>query len=320
MSVLDQPHYHDEDAARLWLEANQWPEGRPVCPKCGEVGRAYRMADTDTHRGRYRCASPECRKDFSVTTGTLFERSHVPLHKWLTAAYLISSSKKGISAHQLHRTLGVTYRTAWFMAHRLREGMREGAIAPLGGEGKIVEADETYFGKAENPPPRPNHKGAPTKGGRSGPAGKRAVAALVERGGKVRTFHVKSATKAVVSEIVLQNVARESRLMSDESRLYADVGARFAGHDTVTHSAGEYVRGDAHTNTIEGYFGVFKRGMRGVYQHCGEKHLHRYLAEFDFRYNNRVALGIDDTARTARALAGIAGRRLTYRDSLLAVG
>ncbi len=307
MSVLDQPHYHDEDAARAWLEENQWPNGA-VCPHCGEVGKAYRLADTESHRGRYRCASSACRKDFSVTTGTLFERSHVALHKWLTAAYLISSSKKGISSHQLHRTLGVAYRTAWFMAHRLREAMRDGGIAPLGGEGSTVEADETYFGQKDDPEKR-------RKPGQRGPAGKRAVVALVERGGEARAFHVERADQETVNEIVRANVERESAFMTDESRLYNDVGPEMKSHETVTHSAGEYVRDHVHTNTVEGFFGVFKRGMKGIYQHCGERHLHRYLAEFEFRYNNRVALGVGDVERTEKALGGIMGKRLLYRDS-----
>jgi len=307
MSVLDQPHYHDEDAARAWLEKVQWPKG-PVCPHCGDTGRAYIAADAETHRGRYRCANRECRKDCSVTTGTVMERSHVPLHKWLTAAYLMSSSKKGVSAHQLHRTLGVTYKTAWFMAHRLREAMKDGGITPLGGAGKVVEADETYHGQKDDPAER-------KKPGQRGPAGKRPIAALVERGGSVRTFHVASADKKTVEAIVRQNVARESRLMSDESSLYTKVGADFAAHETVTHSAGEYVRGDVHTNTIEGFFGLFKRGMKGIYQHCRETNLGRYLTEFEFRYNHRIAVGVDDVERTVAMIQSIRGKRLMYRDS-----
>lgn len=310
MSVLDQAHCHDEDAARTWLEQVMWPNG-VVCPHCRDTGRAYKAADTESHRGRYRCANPACRKDFSVTTGTVMERSHVPLHKWLTAACLMSSSKKGVSARQLHRTLGVTYRTAWFLAHRLREAMREGGIIPLGGAGKVVEADETCHGQKDDPAER-------KKPGQRGPAGKRAIAAPVERGGSVRTSHVASADKETVAAIVRRNAARESRLMTDESRLYSEVGAEFAAHETVTHRAGEYVRGDAHTNTIEGFFGLFKRGMKGIYQHCREKHLHRYLPEFGFRYNHRIALGMSDGERTVRAVEGIKGKRLPYRDSSLA--
>jgi hypothetical protein len=242
------------------------------------------------------------------------ERSKIALHKWVMAMHLMGASKKGMSAHQLHRMLGITYQSAWFLAHRIREAMREDGLAPLGGGGKIVEADETYFGQVENPTPSPKRKGRPfTKGGKSGPAGKRAVVALVERGGRVRSFHPAIADGDSVNKIVRENIARESRLHTDESRLYVGVGKEFAAHETVTHSHGEYVRGDIHTNTIEGYFSIFKRGMRGVYQHCAEKHLHRYLAEFDFRYNRRTALGVTDTERAEQVVRGAEGKRLTYR-------
>jgi hypothetical protein len=226
----------------------------------------------------------------------------------------MTSSKKGISAHQLHRVLGVQYKTAWFLAHRIREAMRSGELAPMGGNGNVVEADETYFGKKEVQP-TVTKEGKPykTRKNKFGPAGKRAIVALVERGGSVRTFHVETANKITVASIVEQNIARETKLYTDESGLYPEVGKNFAAHETVRHSAEEYVRGDVHSNTVEGYFSIFKRGMKGVYQHCGEKHLHRYLAEFDFRYNNRSALGVEDGERAGRALKGIKGKRLTYR-------
>jgi hypothetical protein len=241
------------------------------------------------------------------------ERSKIPLHKWVMAMHLMGASKKGMSAHQLHRMLGITYQSAWFLAHRIREAMREDGLAPMGGNGGIVEADETYFGQVENPASK-KRKGRPyTKGGKSGPSGKRAVVALVERGGRVRSFHPANADGPTVTKIVRENIARESRLQSDESRLYISVGKEFAAHETVTHSHGEYVRGDVHTNSVEGYFSIFKRGMRGVYQHCGEKHLHRYLAEFDFRYNRRVALGYSDTERAQDVARGAEGKRLMYR-------
>jgi len=231
-----------------------------------------------------------------------------------------------MSTHQIHRTLGVSYKSTWFMTHRLREAMRTGDLEPLGGNGKVVEADETYFGKQENPQPSKQRKGRPyiTKG-KGGPAGKRAVIALVERGGRVRTFHPGVADGPTVSKIVRENIARESRLHTDESRLYIKVGSEFAAHETVTHSHGEYVRRifklhpggftveKVHSNTVEGYFSIFKRGMKGVYQHCSEKHLHRYLAEFDFRYNNRTALGVSDVQRAELLAKGIVGKRLTYR-------
>jgi hypothetical protein len=224
------------------------------------------------------------------------------------------SSKKGVSAHQLHRSLDIGYEAAWFMAHRIREAMRDGGLAPLGGSGGIVEADETYFGEVEERKPSKHRLGRPyTKGGKSGPSGKRAVVALVERGGRVRAFHPAMADGPTVTAIVRDNIARESRLQSDESKLYIKVGKEFSAHETVTHSHGEYVRGDVHTNSVEGYFSIFKRGMRGIYQHCREKHLHRYLAEYDFRYNHRVALGFNDGERAALAVKGAAGKRLTYR-------
>jgi hypothetical protein len=248
-----------------------------------------------------------CRKQFTVKVGTVFESSHVPLCKWLQAVYLLCSSKKGISSHQLHRLLGVTYKTAWFMSHRLREAMRDGKLGPLGGNGTIVEADETYYGEKDDPAER-------RKPGQRGPAGKRPVVGLVERGGKVRTFHVEAANKDVVEKIVRENINRETALMTDESSLYSKVGTEFVSHDTICHSAGEYVRGEVHTNTMDGYWGLFKRGMKGIYQHCGEQHLHRYLAEFDFRYNNRVRLGVNDANRAEAALLGAVGKRLTYRQ------
>jgi transposase-like protein len=234
--------------------------------------------------------------------GTVFEASHVPLHKWLLAAYLLCSSKKGMSSHQLMRTLDVTYKTAWFMTHRIREAMRTGTFSPIGGSGKTVEADETYIGRKDG-----------TKKARGGYHHKRAVLSLVERGGEVRSFHVDRAIVSEVVPIVRKNVSRESVLMTDESNLYVRLGEEFSDHQTVEHGIREYVRDEAHTNTIEGFFSIFKRGFKGIYQHCGEQHLHRYLAEYDFRYNNRSRLGVEDAQRTDIALAGIEGKRLTYR-------
>jgi transposase-like protein len=302
-------HFQNDKAARKFIEAIRWPDG-VTCPHCGTIGTAY----ATSKEGVYRCAENLCRKDFTVTTGTVMESSHIPLHKWLMGFYLMSASKKGMSAHQLHRSLGVTYKTAWFMAHRIREAMRAGGLGPLGGEGKIVEADETYYGKIEDRKPSRQRRGLPyTKKGKTG--SKRAIIALVERGGSVRTFHVGVADKHTVTKIVTENVARESRLHTDESKLYFGADALFASHETVKHSAKEYVRGDVHTNSAEGYFSIFKRGMRGIYQHCAEKHLHRYLAEYDFRFNHRVALGFDDGERAALALKGAEGKRLTYRPA-----
>ena len=306
------PHFQSHELAREWLEQTRWPEG-PICSHCGTLNHAYKTKKP----GWYRCAEKECRKDFTVTTGTLMERSHIALNKWLMAFYMMSASKKGCSAHQLHRALGLDYKSAWFMCHRIREAMRDGGMGPLGGEGKIVEADETYYGKTEQHrrSPRRERDGRPfTKGGNSGPAGKRAIVALVERGGNVRTFHVPTADKVTVTRIVTENIARESRLHTDESKLYFGAEKHFASHESVKHSAKEYVRDDVHTNSAEGYFSIFKRGMRGIYQHCGEKHLHRYLAEYDFRYNHRVALGFSDIDRTKAAVKGIGGKRLMYRQ------
>lgn len=303
------PHFQDHDEARKYLEALRWA-GEPVCAHCGTVGGHY----ATKRAGVWRCHSSECRKDFSVTTKTVMESSHIKLHIWLQAFALMTASKKGMSAHQLHRSLKVTYKSAWFLAHRIREAMRTGGLVPpMGGPGQIVEADETYYGKTEQPRVSKQRQGRPYKVGSRGPRDKRPVLSLVERGGRVRSFHVPVANAENVSQIVRDNIHRESRLMTDESRLYPVVGREFASHETVNHSAKEYARGDVTTNTVETYFSVFKRGMRGTYQHCKEKHLHRYLAEFDFRFNNRTALGVTDGERAELAIKGIEGKRLTYR-------
>ncbi|WP_062113764.1 IS1595 family transposase [Aureimonas sp. AU40] len=320
MTDLLNPIFTDADAARVHLEGIRWPNGA-ICPHCGNcdqttitglAGKAHRV-------GLYQCKA--CRGQFTVTVGTVFERSKIALNKWLLATHLLTSSKKGMSAHQIHRMLGVTYKTAWFMCHRIREAMREDVASsgPLGGAGKTVEADETYFGKCETPAQLSRGRVAtPTKSGKSGGAHKRTIIGLVERGGMVRMFHVNHATKISVRDIVVHNVSRESIFYTDESRLYTDLGTEFkGGHATTKHSAGEYVRYEAgvaiHSSTIENVFGIFKRGMKGVYHHCGEAHLHRYLAEFGFRYNARSKLGVSDVQRRDLALAGTEGKRLTYR-------
>ena len=311
--LLKNPIFQDETKAREWLEARVWPNGA-VCPHCGVTADDVTKLEGEAHRaGVYQCK--ECRQQFTVTVKTVFERSKIPLTKWLAALFLMTASKKGVSAHQVHRMLGISYKSTRFMMHRLREAMRTGGLEPLGGEGKVVEADETYYGKAENPPVSQRYRRGekPTKGHTSGPANKRPIVALVERGGRVRTFHVPVANKVEVTKIVRENIARETRLHTDESNLYTGSDQHFAKHETVKHTAREYVRGDVTTNTVEGYFSIFKRGMRGVYQHCSEKHLHRYLAEFDFRYNNRIALGVNDGERAAQLAKGIVGKRLTYR-------
>ena len=314
-SVLSDKHFHDEAAAYRFIEKRVWPDG-PVCPHCGGVERISPMKGKSTRMGAYKCY--QCRKPFTVKIGTIFESSHVKLHLWLQAMFLMASSKKGISANQLHRTLGVTLKTAWFMAHRIREAMRDGSLAPIGGNGKIVEADETYFGNVDAENRREvTTSGRPfiKKGKRGGPANKRAILSLIERGGRVRSFHLAQANQVNVTEIVRGNIDKETRLFTDESRLYGREKEHFASHETVKHAAGEYVRGEVHSNTVENVFSVFKRGMKGTYQHCKEKHLHRYLAEFDFRYNSRSALGVDDSTRAERLLMGIVGKRLTYETA-----
>ena len=275
-----------------------------MCPHCGGVDRISRMKGKSTRLGTYKCY--QCRKPFTVKVGTVFESSHVPLHLWLQAMFLLSSGKKGISSNQLHRTLGVTLKTAWFMSHRVRKAMEVVGIEPMGGKGKIIEADETYYGDKEKITKR-------TIRGKAAHSSKRSIVALVERRGRARTFHLDRADKVNVTKVVRDNIDRESRLHTDESRLYIGSDAHFAGHEAVRHASGEYVRGDVHTNTVESVFSVFKRGMKGTYQHCAEKHLHRYLAEFDFRHNARIALGVNDEMRTERAVKGIVGKRLTYR-------
>ena len=300
---MQNPIFQDETKAREWLEARVWPNG-PTCPHCGNADPEKVTAlKGKVHRpGLYQCN--ECREQFTVTVGTVFERSKIPLSKWLAALFLLVSSKKGISAHQAHRMLDVSYKSTWFMMHRLREAMRVGALGPLGGQGKTVEVDETFIGRLADVPRQ-----------HSGYAHKNTVLTLVERGGSARSFHVDSTSIADLIPLVNANVARETAMMTDQAAWYRNLNkdGSYASHETVDHSKEEYVRGIVHTNTVEGYYSIFKRGMKGVYQHCAEKHLHRYLAEFDFRYSNRVALGTDDMMRAEKLAAGIVGKRLTYR-------
>jgi transposase-like protein len=304
--------YHDEDAARAHFEALRWPDGR-TCPHCGVVGddQSTLLQGKSTRPGLYKCKP--CGKPFTATIGTVYEDSKVPLHQWLLATHLMCSSKKGISALQLQRELALgSYRTAWFMAHRIREAMTDTSDTPLGGEGKVVEADETYYGKpAVSPTLRTS--GEPFKYPKK--RNSRPVVALVERGGRAKVFHVAVADKKTVSALVMANVDPASRLHTDESRLYKGAADVFAAHETVRHSAGEYARGDVNTNSAEGFFGVFKKGMKGVYQHCSEKHLNRYVTEFGFRHNTREKLGFSDAMRTDAAIIGTIGKRLNYRRS-----
>ena len=298
-SVLDRPWFHDEGAAYAMLESIVWPRG-PVCPHCGSLDR-MRPLNGKAHRpGLYKCYA--CRKQARVTVGTVFESSHVKLHHWLQAAYLMCSSKKGISSNQMTRTLGVTIKTGWFVTHRLREAMASGSLPQMGGPGAIVEIDETFIGKKREKAPKAR-----------GYAHKHAVMTLVERGKGARSFHVEGTAAADLLPIIKAHVHSATYVMTDEAGQYVSLGKHFTEHDFVRHTIGEYGRGAIHVNTVEGFYSVFKRGMMGVYQHCGERHLHRYVAEFDFRYSNRVRLGVDDLARTEKALAGIVGKRLTYR-------
>ena len=318
MSVLSSPHFHDEAKAFEYLESIVWADG-VACPHCGTVGgRVYDLSGVRSkpslknpegvvRHGLKKCG--ECRKQFTVKVGTVFEHARMPLHKMLQAVHLMVSSKKGISAHQLARILEVQYKTAWFLAHRIREAMRSGDLAtPFGGNGGAVEVDETYFGQRQG-----------MKKAKGGHAHKLGVLALVDREtGTMRSFTFDKYRADEVHPIVRANIAREARLMTDEARMYSKIGKEFAEHGTTLHGARVYVDPkdrSIHTNTVEGAFSIFKRGMRGVYQHCREHHLHRYLAEFEFRYNTRQANGFDDRARSREAVRGIVGKRLTYGRS-----
>lgn len=303
MTDLSSNIFHDETAARTFLEEQRWPDG-PYCPHCGELENVTRMKGKSHRPGLHQCNS--CRQTFTVTVGTLYERSKVPLHKWLMATHLLCASKKGISAHQLHRMLGVTYKTAWFMTHRIREAMRETDPDPLGGKDKTVEVDETYISGIKWV--YHNKKGWIRQRKRGNEQKK--VLTLVERDGKARSFHVPRVNAKTVRKVMVTQIDRDSGLMTDEANIYTGVGKEFAKHEFVTHSASEYVRGDAGTQVIENYFSIFKRGLNGVYQHVSETHLKRYLCEFDFRYNTRQ---LEDIERTSEALKGITGKRMTYR-------
>ena len=308
-SVLSDTHYHSEEAAYAYVEARIWPDG-PTCPHCGNVDadRIGKLKGKTTRVGLYKCYA--CRQPFNVKIGTVFEKSHVPMRVWLQAIYLMSASKKGISTRQLQRTFQCGLKTAWFLGHRIREAMTELNLldsGPLGGANQVVEieADGAYVGgKARNrkniiPPKAP-------------------VLSLVERDGRVLSFHVENVTAQTLKPIIISNVNKATYLMTDESPVYWSIGREFSGHGAVNHSAQEYVRmAFWHTNTVENFFSIFKRGIYGCYFHVSEKHLHRYAAEFDFRHNNRIALGVDDLARADRALMGVKGKRLTYATSRL---
>jgi transposase-like protein len=303
-SIISVPRFHNEEAAYAFVEAKIWPDG-PVCHHCGSRERISKMNGKSTRTGLYKCYV--CRKPFTVKMGTIFEDSHIPLRFWLQAIYLMCASKKGISAHQLHRTLGVTLKTAWFLGHRIREAMRNGDLAPFGSNGGTVEVDETFIGQEEGVPKR------------RGYAHKRKVLSLLDRGsGQSRSVVVDSLKAETVVPILKENIAKEAKVMTDDAGQYTYLNEHFSDHGTVKHSQGEYVSladPNIHTNTVEGFFSIFKRGMKGIYQHCQKKHLHRYLAEFDFRYNNRSALGFEDPERAENLLKGVVGKRLTYQTT-----
>ena len=305
MSALSAPHFHDEEAAYAYVEARIWPEG-PTCPHCGGVERISKMGGKSTRVGTYKCY--QCRKPFTVKIGTIFEASHVPMRLWLQAMYLIAGSKKGISSNQLHRILGVTLKTAWFMSHRIREAMSDSNPTLFGAGGGIVEADETFIGR---------EPGVETPKG--GYKHKMKVLSLLDRDtGARRSFVVNGVTIADVTPILRANLAREAHLMTDDAGQYRFMSQHFASHRTTPHMKGVYVDPTdptVHTNTIEGSFSIFKRGMRRIYQHCQKKHLHRYLAEFDFRYTHRVAIGCNDADRADAMLRGVVGKRLTYETT-----
>jgi transposase-like protein len=299
-SNLQNPIFTDEAKAREWLETCVWPNG-PVCPHCGVTSEYVTALNGKAHRdGVYQCN--QCRQQFTITVNTVFERSKLPLSKWMAAMFLMTASKKGISAHQIHRSLDISYKSAWFMCHRLREAMRPAKYpGPLGGMDETVEVDETYVGgKATNRKSRKVRR-------------KQPVVALVQRGADVRSFRVKKVNSRHMNALLDKQVSKKSYLMTDESNIYPKIGKKFRDHESVNHSIEEYVRGDAHVNTAENYFSIFKRGAIGIYHHISQEHLPMYLAEFDFRYNARAKLGVNDYERAELAAKGIVGKRLTYR-------
>ncbi len=297
---LSAPHFHDADKAREFLEAQVWPAGKQVCPHCAVIGEHYKLKGKSDRPGLYKCR--DCREPFTVTVGSLFERSKIPLNKWLMATHLVCSSKKGVSAHQLHRMLGITYKSAWFMTHRIREALSSDGGGLLGSGGGTVEVDETYWGNKK--PYGMNPKGW---------GHKMKILSLVERNGTVRSYHIPKVNGETLKPILRSQIAKDANLVTDEAKYYKGIGKEFASHESVNHSIGEYSRGGITTNTVEGYFSILKRGLVGTFHHVGEQHLHRYVKEFDFRFNHRTALGVSDAERTIAALKGIKGKRLTYR-------
>jgi transposase-like protein len=317
--IISKPHFQNEENAYAYIEARLWPNG-PVCPHCGSIERISKMKGKSTRIGTYKCYV--CRKQFTVKVGTIFESSHIPLRLWLQAITLIAASKKGISSNQLHRMLGITLKSAWFMSHRIREAMRSGDLTPFGAKGGIVESDETFLWTE------------PGKEVRKGYAHKRKILSLIDReSGCARSMVIDAVDAKTIVPILQENIDKEARIMTDEAGQYHYLKDHFADHRVVVHSSGEYVSREdrtIHTNTAEGYFSIFKRGMRGVYQHCKKEHLHRYVAEFDFRYNNRCSRpktkkrparqGLDDVQRAEKLLKGVVGKRLTYQTTDRQIG
>lgn len=300
MNHLSNPIFQDADSARVWLESQLWAKGR-ACPHCGVLHKSTKIEGPSARAGLYMCNA--CRKQFTVTVGTVFERSHIPLNKWLMALFLLVSSKKGMSTHQMHRMLGVSYKSTWFMTHRLREAMREGNdFGPVGGNGSPVEVDETFIGGKRR-----------GKGMGGGTAHKDKVMSLIERGGRLRSFQVPNVSQKTLRPILKAQIADSATVYTDEASYHRTMGDDFAKHESVNHRLGEYVRGDVHTNTLEGYYSILKRGLTGIYQCVSAKHLKRYVCEFDFRYNYRIKLGFNDADRFTIAAKGIKGKRLTYR-------
>ena len=307
MCDLTNPIFNIEYAAFEYLESVRWPKG-PICPHCGSVENITRLNGETTRMGLHQCNN--CEGHFTVTVGTVYERSHIPLHKWLLATHLMCASKKGISSKQIERMLGITYKSAWFMTHRIRESMVPANAGPLGSGGGIVEADETYWGTS---PRSKKAKAIKKAGGKVSGSDKQKVVSLVERNGNVRSFHVASVNGKTLKAVLHGNIAKEANLMTDDLRLYRSIGKNFASHEAVNHSSGEYARGEVSTNTVESFFALFKRGLIGTFHHVSPKHLGRYATEFDFRHNTRTALGYTDAERTEIAQKGIGGKRLTYR-------
>ena len=310
-SVFAAPQFKTEEGAFAYVEANLWPNG-PVCPHCGNADgeRIRKMAGKTTRMGLHKCN--ECRKPFTVRMGTIFESSHLPLHLWLQVIHLFCASKKGISTRQIQRMLDCSMKTAWFLGHRIREAMKDDGLAPIGGKGGVIEIDETFLGQQD-------YKFESGKGWRrrDGWGDKMKVVSLVERGGRARSIHVDNLGMEEVTR-ALETASRDSHLNTDQARHYRRIGKEFLSHGAVDHSRKEYARGSISTNTVEGFFSIFKRGMVGVYQHCDTSHLHRYLAEFDFRYSFREKVGFNDAMRAEAALKGVVGKRLTYETTGIA--